>query len=133
VGKNERQCIKHQRVRVYRNLNKTDMFSILSMEGETKGKVCGYARAVMLDNVKFVVSEKGRQRVLANSCKNVHAFCEGFITDASMVLQSVSKNSIEISYNPYLMGSFFTTIDQQVYNNQGCRLLIQNTGAIVIQ
>jgi len=45
-------------VRVYRNLLKPNFFSIQAMEGPNKGKVVGYARAVGLENVTFVVSKK---------------------------------------------------------------------------
>jgi len=101
VGKNKRNCEKNMRVRVYRNLNKTDFFSILAMEGPDKGKVVGYAKSIRLCDCEFKVSEKGRQRVLLSQQRNVHAFCEGIIIDASLVQQSTPDAAIAVTYNPY--------------------------------
>ena len=64
------------RVRVYYNLNRA-VWSIKAMEGEFKGRVIGYADAVVLSNAHTVVSEAGRQRVLRERRKNVHAYIEG--------------------------------------------------------
>ena len=64
VGRNVRSCYRMMKVRVYRNLNKPEYFSILSMEKENKGRVVGYARSVLLENCNFVVYETARQKVL---------------------------------------------------------------------
>lgn len=45
-----------------------------------KGKVIGHAERVLIDEPQFVVSEAGRQRVLASGQKNVHAFVRGRAT-----------------------------------------------------
>ena len=64
------------RVRVYYNLNRS-VWSIKAMEGEFKGKVIGYASSVVLSDAHTVVSEAGRQRVLREQRKNVHAYIDG--------------------------------------------------------
>lgn len=64
------------RVRVYYNLNRA-VWSIKAMEGEFKGRVIGYASSVVLSYAHTVVSEAGRQRVLREQRKNVHAYIDG--------------------------------------------------------
>jgi len=61
--------IKHQRVFVYRNLHQ-DCWSVKSKE---TGRVVAHADRVELSDVEFKVSEPGRQRVLKEQSKNVHA------------------------------------------------------------
>jgi hypothetical protein len=53
---------------VYWNL-KRDCYSV-----RFKGKVIGHYTSLVAANVRFKVSERGRQRVLAEQRKNVHAF-----------------------------------------------------------
>jgi len=84
------------RVRVYRNLHT----GTLSMQTKTaKGwRVTSHPNSVKLENVKLVVKEAGRQRVLKEKRKNVHAWLEGDLipkwTRAVMVFERVL-------YNPY--------------------------------
>lgn len=103
----KRTCYRGMRVRVYRNLNKPEFFSIMAMEGVNKKKIVGYARAVLLENCEFIVSEASRQRVIRQKRKNVHAFCEGAIMDASSMLQPLLGDEQVITYNPYCMSTFF--------------------------
>lgn len=70
------------RVRVYYNLNRA-VWSIKAMEGEFKGKVIGYADSVVLSDAHTVVSEAGRQRVLRERRKNVHAYIDGQLEHVS--------------------------------------------------
>jgi hypothetical protein len=107
VGKVQRACHKNMRVRVYRNLNKTDFFSIMAIEGDDKGRVVGYARSIKLRECVFKVNEKGRQRVLSSKNKNVHAFCEGVIIDASLTHQSLLDDHLPVTYNPYMAPTFY--------------------------
>lgn len=44
--------------------------------------VVGHASAVLLTGVRFIVRESGRQRVIREGRKNVHAFVEGELIDA---------------------------------------------------
>lgn len=44
------------------------------------GKVIGHHENVYIDLPSFIVSEAGRQRVLASGSKNVHAFVRGEMT-----------------------------------------------------
>ena len=77
----ERSVQVGMRVRVYRNLLKPNFFSIQAMEGPDKGKVVGYARAVGLENVRFVVSKKTWERVISEGVRTVFAFADGALVD----------------------------------------------------
>ena len=90
-----------QKVRVYWNLHKK-CFSVMSLEKEKKGLVVAHVNELNLDNPVFKVSEKGRQRVLKEKKKNVHAFVEGTIT------KKVSPIAEQIKYNPYRLPFFHT-------------------------
>lgn len=61
-----------QRVFVYYNLH-TNLWSVRSMSGETKGKVIAHARELMVSEAKGRVQQAGRLRVLRERVKNVHA------------------------------------------------------------
>jgi hypothetical protein len=49
----------------------------MAMSGPRKGRVIDIVDGALLQNVTFKVSEKGRQRVIREKAKNVHAFVEG--------------------------------------------------------
>lgn len=82
---------------VYKNLRK-QMYSL-----REKRIVVGHETTVSLANVQFVVYESGRQRVLRDKQKNVHAFVKG------TVVEFVEKpaSAIRVSYNPYKSGTFY--------------------------
>lgn len=99
------------KVFVYFNLHKL-CFSVKALEGPMKGRVVQHSNAVMLHDVTFKVSEAGRQRVLREKRKNVHAgvvgtldTCKGL--DAWRVCELASMIMPRVSYNPYKGGSFF--------------------------
>lgn len=104
-----RECSKGMRVRVYRNLNKPEYYSILAMEGPDKRKVVGYSKSVHLSDVIFLVSAKSRERLLRERSKNVHAFCEGILNDIFTSPVDISNCKEVITYNPYLRDTFFNT------------------------
>ena len=82
---------------VYRNL-RTATFSV-----KHSGKVISHPLCVFLKNVKFKVSEKGRQRVLLEKRKNVHATIQA---EDIEYRNSISNNFIEVYYNPYKTKTF---------------------------
>lgn len=102
------------KVFVYFNLHRK-LWSIKAMEGENKGKVIGHASMVQLSDVKFKVSESGRQRVLREKKKNVHAGACGYIQYAELIDgecigyphgRSDSDTKVLVTYNPYKYSSF---------------------------
>ncbi len=89
-------CINPDKpVEIYRNLHKK-CYSV-----RQNGVVRFYTTNITLKKVKFVVREKGRQKVLRERQKNIHAFVKGFIVD---------RNDLEIGdtiyYNPYTYEKF---------------------------
>lgn len=66
------------RVFVYFNLHRK-CWSIKALEGERKGRVIGHAHYIDLADVTWKVSEAGRQRVLREKKKNVHAGAVGVL------------------------------------------------------
>lgn len=108
---------------IYRNLHKPGcVYSLKALEGEHKGRVVGYASSILVRDVKFVVRETGRQKVLATGHKNVHA---GIVGDVFEVygLETRLPNTIKageayvsmetpcrtIKYNPYKAATFYDT------------------------
>ena len=68
---------------VYLNLHKTGFLSVRAAEGPDKGRVVGHVSAIQLEDCSFCVSEAGRQRVIRDRCKNVHATVLGRVVEAS--------------------------------------------------
>lgn len=93
---------------VYFNLHKK-CFSVKALQGANKGKVIMHTDAISIAMPEFKVQEAGRQRVLREKRKNVHAGVVGYIKDQDHIALTDRK----VSYNPYKMGSFYTTDDQQ--------------------
>ena len=83
-------------VSVYRNLHT----GTWSEKDHTSGLVIGHPKSIILADVKFVVGEKSRQRVMKEKSKNVHAFVRGH--RAKFKMGKYEK----VSYNPYKAGAF---------------------------
>lgn len=91
----------------YRNLNRANMFSIKARQGEFRGLVSGYARAVVVANPSFVVGEKARQRILSEQVRNVHSYVRGAFV-AAFDSDIADVDGLErATYSPYAGGSFF--------------------------
>jgi hypothetical protein len=90
------------RVKVYRNLTKK-CWSVLSSK---TGLVIDRPTSLILKNVRFVVRESGRQKVLEQRRKNVHSFAVGNRSDLESY-HSLAGSEVQISYNPYKSGHFF--------------------------
>jgi len=75
------------KVFIYRNL-RDKCWSIRSLKTR---RVIGYASSIALDDVTFSVSEAGRQRVIREGRKNVHAGAIG--TNLSTPLRNVPARS----------------------------------------
>lgn len=86
------------RVRVYFNLHK----KVFSVQDKKTRKVIGHTEHIILENVKFIVSESGRQRVLREKKKNVHAFVEGDVLENGIFDMKYSN----VTYNPYRDSTF---------------------------
>jgi hypothetical protein len=96
------------RVFVYFNLHKK-CFSIKALEGAMKGKVIAHRDTVILTSCKLLVSEAGRQRVLREKRKNVHAGVSGTWIENGHEDKDFEQMSMfwdAVTYNPYKYSSF---------------------------
>jgi len=93
------------KVAVYYNLHK-HTFSLQSRDKETYGKVIDHTDHVILKNCKFVVRESGRNKVLKEKKKNVHAFVVGEVIES--VHCNTNKMDGVVKYNPFKAGHFVT-------------------------
>jgi hypothetical protein len=103
------------RVFVYFNLHKK-CFSIKALEGDRKGRVVAHSNTVLLESCKFKVSEAGRQRVLREKRKNVHAGVSGTWINADRVescYEFLSMVGRLVTYNPYKYDSFVIKATEQ--------------------
>jgi len=109
--------VKRVRYEVYKNLH-NGMWSIRDAESKL---VVGHAKALELVEAELKVSEAGRQRVIREGKKNVHAYIkgiavnvQGFVPFKDRVLHSNvclspavrDREWLHITYNPYTMDSF---------------------------
>jgi len=101
------------KVFVYFNLHKK-CFSVKALEGMMKGRVIAHRDSLHLQDVTFKVSEKGRQRVIRERRKNVHAGVVGNWNDLCYTEHLEGK---ELTYDPYKYDSFVEkdTLDPRWY------------------
>jgi hypothetical protein len=89
------------RVQVYWNLH-SKTWSI--RDAKTR-RVVGHADTLELTNCKFKVSEAGRQRVIREKRKHVHAWIEGELHDKREVPLNWPGTK-QVRYDPYRMSTF---------------------------
>lgn len=106
------------KVFVYYNLHRK-VWSVKALEGEHKGKVIAHRRDVVLQKPKPKVSEAGRQRVLRERRKNVHAGLVGEWFDQK-ILQAEGDL---ITYNPYKYETFVYADDKQPFTGASVALM----------
>ena len=112
------------KVEVYYNLRKKRLSVRSRITGPTYGKVITHLDRILLTNATFHVSEPGRQRVIREQRKNVHAVIRGEVP-LNWLRQAVTSveiglavpeqdfiyapgydNVIPVTYNPYSFDSF---------------------------
>jgi hypothetical protein len=97
-----RQPEPGERVFVYRNLHKR-MWSVKS--AETNRLLC-HSSNLILRQCQFRVSEAGRQRVIREGRKNVHAGIYGYWCEGISVLLIRVRGWDEVTYDPYSQSKF---------------------------
>jgi hypothetical protein len=106
--------------KVYRNLHK-NCFSVLKYNPEKKGyRLHDHVHHAFLDNVEARVSEAGRQKVLREKQKNVHAF---LLCDNYKKIESFYGHTYlnEVVYNPYKHDSF--VVKSKPFKKANCVVL----------
>lgn len=91
-----------QKVLVYKNLH-NGLYSIMCPKSR---RVLAHGTDFNLVDCHFRVSEAGRQRVIKEKRKNVHAFVIGIYTDGVR-----ERVKIPVSYNPYESNKFYCIAD----------------------
>ena len=86
---------------IYKNLHK-NCFSIRKF-----GKVVKYDENLTVFEAKFVVQPAGRQKVLDQKHKNVHAFVRGIYGLYPKIPEFNVELGQRISYDPYKFGYFY--------------------------
>lgn len=94
---------------VYRNLHRDD-WSV-----RESGRVVAHRKAVIVRDPQFVVQPAGRERVLRERRKNVHAFVRGEVVNSLPLLVAAGFVDLDhqglafATYNPYL-APYFTDV-----------------------
>lgn len=99
-----RPLYKGLKVKVYYNLHKKT-FSIADYK---TGLVVGHGDCFTLTCPTFKVSETGRQRVLREKKKNVHAYVIGLWEGESPSIPNHFYNWQQVYYNPYTVTNFMS-------------------------
>jgi hypothetical protein len=101
------------KVYVYYNLHK-HCWSVKALEGKDKGRVIAHCDSLMLMHAEFKVSEAGRQRVIKEKRKNVHAGVTGYwIEKRSHSVKWLKSLNKQVMYNPYKYNSFVRVSDKK--------------------
>lgn len=87
------------KVDVYYNLHK----KCLSVRH--KGKVIRHCDSVIIEGAKFIVSQRGRERVLKEKRKNVHAYVRGELKE-DIDMEYPDHLGTRVFYDPYKYDSF---------------------------
>lgn len=101
------------KVRVYYNLHR----KCLSVQDYSTRKVIAHYASVNMADVKFVVSQAGRKRVLAERKKNVHAFIVGELLSYTTRSDDTGFSGDRVTYNPYKYDSFVRVDDESKIDN----------------
>ena len=113
------------RVEVYFNLHK-HTFSVRSCK---TGRVLVHTDKVHIANPKFVVRQSGRNRVLREGRKNVHAFVRGEVTYFNDIDDAKRPMLDNIKYNPYKYVGFVKMPDETlIHDADRAYMLVSDDG-----
>jgi hypothetical protein len=113
-------------VKVYRNLRHgkkaRPLYSIVQ-----NGRVVSRRHRVLLGNVKFIVNQAGREKVIREGRKNVHAFAVGLLATQGCCGIDYNGRDLgtKVTYNPYKNAHFTTFLGNRI-NGAMCALLNEN-------
>ena len=101
----------NKKVMIYRNLH-NGMFSI-----KQDGLVVAHVDSIFLSSAIFKVNQSGRNRVIKEQKKNVHAFVIGYVKSVNVGIDLGASRAV--SYNPYKYGHFYFKIDESQVSSLG--------------
>jgi len=102
-----------KRLYIYKNLH-LNLFSV-----RCEGKVIDHRDEIVLEDARFLVGQKGRERVIREKRKNVHAGVSGFWAEEWEANPEIHMNSYtphKVSYNPYKNETFVLTENYTTIN-----------------
>ena len=88
----------NQKVEIYKNLH-NGLFSV-----RQNGLVVAHVESIVLSYPRIKINESGRQKVIRDKAKNVHAFITGFPNCVNKCFTIDDKHAI--TYNPYKYKTF---------------------------
>jgi hypothetical protein len=88
---------------VYRNLDKPCFI----VKCAQTNKILAHAKYVELADARLVVSEAGRERVLREKRKNIHAGVVGKLVKYAFVVPQTMKLATTVSYDPFKRPYFY--------------------------
>lgn len=104
-----------QRVHVYRNLNKsTAGETVYSIRDAKTRRVLGHATNLLLNSCTFFVNQKGRDKVLREKRKNVHAWIDGHFGIIHAGDDYIFTQGYDVSYNPYKNNRFVMKMEEKL-------------------
>ena len=117
------------RVKVYFNLHKK-LFSVVAMEGSNKGRVIKHVSEIELEKCAFRVQKAGREKVIAERRKNVHAYILGHTSEHRLPNLAYTR---EATYNPYKYSTFVDRSDESpVSYKSHCKLIAKDGRAKIL-
>jgi len=114
-------------VRCYKNLHKNKISVQVKVSGSWK--VVYHAESVDLINVTFKVSKTGREKVLREKRKNVHAFVCGELISLD---KSKKIQGEKVLYNPYKTETFVLADSNSPIESATIARVDVNTGIEVV-
>jgi len=109
------------RVEVYFNLHKKT-FSVRDCK---TGRVVKHTNDITILEPKFVVRKAGRERVLRERKKNVHAFVRGIMFHYHTVFFAPDTTT-EVTYNPYKHSTFVIKSTEEAVDKAKIAVLSTN-------
>lgn len=113
-------------VRIYKNLH-NGKFSI-----KQQGHVVAHVDTFKITDVTFKVSEAGRQRVILENKKNVHAYVCGRLLKVNEEY-NVGRFWVKTTYNPYKLPYFYHPEDMVEADMSSDEVLIGTEQGLFIQ
>jgi hypothetical protein len=114
------------KVFVYYHFRKK-MYSVKALEGPQRGKVILHTHDLFLEDCRFKVSESGRQRVLRERVKNVHAGVVGRIAEPL----AEEHKRFKITYDPYKYSAFMLC-DTNAHVHEARFVQMNNRGVYIV-
>ncbi len=113
------------KVQVYRNLHRSGKDgAVYSVRSKATRRVIDHRQWIILTDVKCHVGQSGRERVLREKSKNVHAWIEGLLEGTEPVersqieflewmdIKAWKHRLVGVTYNPYKYTTFVNVEDE---------------------